>query len=70
MLRPTRSFDVLDEVIDRLRSVSWWPDPVDNLGMIANAHVAEAQMNAGAWAGMYNAERGAMIVDVIASAEF
>jgi hypothetical protein len=35
--------------------------------MIANAHGAEAQMNADAYAGVYNAERGAMIVYVIAS---
>jgi hypothetical protein len=53
--------------MDRLRSFSWWPEAIDNLGVIANTHGAQAQMNAEAYAGVYNAERGAMIVDVVAS---
>lgn len=57
----------MDELVKRLRLVSWWHEATENLRAIASTHGAKAQMDAEAYAGVYTAERGAMIVDVVAS---
>jgi hypothetical protein len=57
----------VDELVRQLRSISWWPDAIENLRAVANIHGAKAQIDAEAYGGVYKAERGAMIVDVVAS---
>ena len=57
----------MDEVPHRLRATHWWADGVGNLRKIADAHGAEAEADAEGYASVYDARRGAMVVDVVAS---